>query len=169
MEKELVYLWTYPKKPGLFSKIIKWRIKSNYSHVAIATYIGTLEDYRIYQASSGDINTVLLQNFKKHNNLVKSCKVGMTREEWKKAVVYMERQTGKRYSIFGAIASTFKFLRDKGIGDNDDQAFICSEYAYRTHAQIDSEFDENADYIEPKQFEEILSKKHKIEEGFNGE
>jgi hypothetical protein len=158
--KEVIYLWTYPKKPSIFSKIIKWRIKADYSHVCIATYIKTLEDFRIYQASHGDVNTVLYQNFKKHNHIVKSCRVQISIDDWKKTVRYMEKQTGKKYSIIGAIASTFKFFRERKIGDNDDKAFICSEYAYRTHAQYKMCHNENADYIEPKQFENIMRKEN---------
>lgn len=154
--KEIIYIWTYPKKPSIFSKLIRWRIGADYSHVAIAVWIRTLGDFRIYQASRGDINTVLYSNFKKHNRIKKSCRVQISKDDWVKTIRYMEQQTGKKYSILGALAATVKFLRNKGIGDNDDKAFICSEYAYRTHAQYKSGHDANADYIEPAQFEKIL-------------
>lgn len=159
MTREVIYLWTFPKYPTIASRSIRWRLGTPYSHVAIAVYIRRLDDYRVYQASNGDINTVLLENFLKHNHVIKSCTDSMNEESYTKTIRYMERQTGKKYGVMTALAATFEFARKMGIGNDDDTRFICSEYAFRTRQQYKElcpKHNVDSDYVEPKMLEEIM-------------
>jgi hypothetical protein len=156
-ERGFLYLWTYPKKPSITSRLIRHRLGTPYSHVAVATYIKTVDDYRVYQASHGDVNSVLLKNFLKYNDVIFSCEFSHPKELFVEKIKFLEQQTGKKYSVWGALASTFSWLRKKKVGDDGDESFICSEYAYRAYVT-----GEASDYVEPELFMSILKKDERI-------
>ena len=164
-EKEIVYLFTKPKawfKP--FSWLIKWRIGRPYSHVAVAVYLKAIGDYKVYQASNGDVNTVMLQNFVKYTDVVYSVSKKMEKTPWLNAVRYMEMQTGKKYNLLGALASTLGWARKLNIGNDGDKSFFCSEYAYQAF-QIASGNNDNldSDYIDPADFELLIIDNYDLE------
>ena len=171
--REMVYLWTYPKKPNLLSRLIRRRIKATYSHVAIAVYVPPIDEYRVYQASHGDVNCILLRNFVKRNHIMFSCEVQYEKATWYTKLKYLEHQTGKKYSIWGAVAATVPLFKRLGMGDNDDMSFICSELAYRTYVEGEdhqgcSHDDLNADYVEPREYEKLMRDEgHSIQPQFS--
>ena len=152
--------FTTPKKFKLPSEIIKLRLGTNYSHVCIGVEIKKIGMTRIYQASHGDVNTVCLENFLKKNKVLKKCTIEMEEDDYFRMIKYMERQTGKSYSEWGAIAATFKFLRKIGLGKDGDNQFICSELVYRALQEggmdLNTPNRTHADYIDPKVFEKAL-------------
>ena len=145
--REVIYLFSDKKKKMIFPSLIKWRIGINYSHVAM------LVEGKIFQASLGGVNTMSFTDFKADNHIIMSAKTHLS----DKAYSYMRAQLGKRYSVLGALAATFRLLRWLRLGDNGDRTYICSEYAYRTHSQ-DHQHSVNSDYVDPADFERLLEK-----------
>jgi hypothetical protein len=130
--------------------------------------MGTIEEpefnfSRVYQASRGDINTIKFSNFFAKCRLIKKCVVEMTEEQYERAVIYLEEQTGKGYGEWTALAATFKLLRKLGIGKNGDSEFICSEYMARMmEVAFHEDFSgrrKHTDYVDPLEFEKILTEK----------
>lgn len=163
----VVYLFTYPKFPQLASKLIRWRLKTDYSHVCIAIYVPPLKMYRVYQASHGSVHIVSLENFLKYNNVIKSVSTSSIRHHYFNALKWIEQQTGKKYGIWTALASTFKIARRFKIGDNDDSKFICSELAYGCYTRQKNKKELlNADYVDPKDFEKLIyDNGHNVQKG----
>lgn len=152
----MIFLFTYPKKPKFFSWLIKFRLRTKYSHVAISSNLTN----SVYQASHGIVHKLDMVDFLRSNNVIFAKEMPMSSEEINRGLLFLEKQIGKLYSVFGALASTYKILRIFGIGKNGDKRFICSELAHRaleeslqkdlSHAKI------NDDYVDPKLFEQIL-------------
>lgn len=161
-DRYITLLFTYPKKFKIASWIIKSRLKTNYSHVCGVVTTGPIGLFDVYQASHGDVNNVDLCEFLKKNNVIKSCRIKIDKEDYYKIIRYLKKQRGKDYSEAGAIASTYPFLRKLGIGKNGDNGFMCSEYIARGLEQVDkfdySQYRKHIDYVDPKVFEMILER-----------
>lgn len=153
-------LFTTPVDFRIPSEIIKWRLNTEYSHVAIATYSKPFKEYDVYQASHGFVHSGQLPNFLIKNKIVKEYSFNVSSEENLKVIGYLKSKTFHTYSELGAIASTFKYLRSLGIGQDGDEEFICSEYACRAIEQIRGlnyqKYRVATDYVDPKIFEKIL-------------
>lgn len=155
--RKIHYLFSFPKDPQVASRVIKWRLKTDYSHVCMAVEVPELNTYRVYQASHGWVNTVSLDSFTKKNHIIKSCSIVSENSFFLKALGWMERQTGKRYGIWTALAMTFELGRKLRIGDDDDAKFVCSELAYQCYLrQTNRKTNLNPDYVDPYDFEELL-------------
>lgn len=153
-------MFTTPADFKLPSEIIKWRLGTEYSHVAIATYSKFFDAWEVYQASHGFVHSGQLPNFLKINKVVKQYRFSVTSEENKKVISYLKSKTFLGYSEWGALASTVPCLRSVGMGNDGDAEFICSEYVCRAIEQIRgldySKHRSSADYVDPKIFERIL-------------
>lgn len=153
-------LFTTPKDFKIPSEIIKWRLGTKYSHVAVATYSGVFKEYDVYEASHGFVHSGSLNNFLLFNDVIKEFSFDLTSEENLKVIGYLKSKTFLRYSVWGAIAATIKPLRNAGLGEDGDAQFICSEYACRAIEQIRDLnyklYRNSADYVDPKLFERIL-------------
>jgi hypothetical protein len=158
--KNVKILFSTPKKFNLFSWIIKKRINSEYSHVAIAVYIQTINFWDVYEASHGDVHIISMDKFLAQNKVVKAYQLFVPKDNWNKGIIYLKNQLTKKYSVIGAIASTISWLRKHKFGDDDDKKFICSEYASRYIEEtgiLNYAYDRaNNDYITPKQFERAI-------------
>jgi hypothetical protein len=169
----LTLLFTYPKHPKITSKIIKWRLKTKYSHVAGVVSTGPIGLYDVYQASGGNVHGLDLCEFLNKNKVIKTCRISFDdKEDYYALIRYLKRQRGKDYSIWAAIASTFPLMRKLGIGLDGDNKFICSEYMARALEET-KDFDygehrKNADYVDPEIFEQMLiDLDHTIYEGLH--
>jgi hypothetical protein len=161
-KRVLTLLFTYPKKAYLPSKIIKARLGTDYSHVCGVVFTGPIGLFDLYEASHGNVHDIDLGEFLKKNKVIKTCRLTVDKEDLYKVIRYLKKQRGKDYSEWGAIASTVPFLRALGLGNNNDQSFMCSEYMARALEQIDaidySGIRCDADYVDPKSFERALQK-----------
>lgn len=164
-KRYLTLLFTFPKDPAITSRIIRWRLGTDYSHVCGVVTTGPIGLFDVYQASSGDVNDIDLENFLKKNHVIKTCRIAFEdAETYYTLIRYLKKQRGKGYSEWGAIASTFPTLRKLGFGNDGDNEFICSEYMARGLEETGmlSEDDYklgrgSADYVDPKFFEIMLN------------
>ena len=138
---------------SIFSRIIKWRLKTDFSHVMAVVPLERMGIARVYQASHGSVNTIELRNFLMKSKVTKKISIKVEIEKFKKLIYFLEMQTGKDYSEMGAIASTFKLLRDMGLASNGEEKFFCSEYIASAleYAGI-FDFKRALDYVDPKTF-----------------
>lgn len=159
-ERFITLLFTYPKDFRPVSWVIKTRLKTDYSHVCAVVSTGPIGLFDVYQASHGSVHGLDLCEFLKKNNVIKSCRIRVDKEDYYKIIRYLKKQRGKKYSEAAAVASTFPCLRALGIGRDGDDEFICSEYIVRALEQVDAfnygEYRDHADYVDPKVFEKVL-------------
>jgi len=169
----LTLLFTYPKDPAITSKLITCRLGTKYSHVCGVVSTGPIGLFDVYEASHGNVHGLDLTEFLKKNKVIKTCRVVIENKDDYYAIIrYLKKQRGKSYSEWGALASTFKCLRNMGLGKDGDDQFICSEYMARAMEQFEdmdySDYRSSADYVDPKIFEKILEDHgHKIYDGLN--
>lgn len=153
-------LFTTPKKFNLFSWIIRKRLNTKYSHVAICVYLRSIEFWDVYEASHGNVHIISLERFKESNTILKEFNFNIDKEQFKSGIIFLKKQLQKKYSVLGAIICTIPFLRKLGISDDNDKKFICSELASRfvEEAKIIeyNKIGSNSDYITPKQFEDAI-------------
>lgn len=149
---------TTKKGWSLKSELIKWRMKVLYSHACVILKDEALEMYDVYQASHGQVHEIGLDIFKEINDLVKVYHLEMNEEQYKRGLIWLKKQRGKKYSFLGLIACTIPFMKKLGIGRDGDKEFICSEYALRyVEVSYDVEIrNKNEDYVTPAQLENIL-------------
>lgn len=163
MEKKysVEFLFTYPKKFKIVAWIIKTRIGREYDHVAVRVDTGPIGLYDIYQASHGSVNIIENENFQRENNILKTVKLEGDREAMLRVLRFLKKQTGKTYSVWGAIACTVRPLRMIGLGKDGDKSFICSEYGMRALEEFVGKklyTGLDADYVDPEDFELFLEK-----------
>lgn len=164
MTRYFTLLFTFPKKPSIISRLIAWRLKTKFSHVCGVVGTGPIGLFDLYEASNGNVHDVDLENFLSKNKVIKTCRVAIEdKEELYKIIRYMKKQRGKDYSEWGALASTFPFLRAIGVGKDGDHEFICSEYMVRALEQAnildESDYKDgrgSTDYVDPRYFEKML-------------
>lgn len=154
-------MFTYPRKWRFFSWIISKRLKTNYSHVAIAVYVKPTDQWRVYQASHGSVHCIGKERFFKKNKLVIGKDISLDRNDFFKMIGFLDNQLGVGYSEIGAIASTIPYLRRLRWGVSGDNSFICSELAARAFEvgmNVDfSLYRKHVDHIDPKTLEDFLN------------
>lgn len=159
-DRYLTLLFTYPKKFRPASLVIKSRLGTDYSHVCAVVSTGPIGLFDVYQASHGNVHGLDLCEFLKKNNVIKTCRIKADKEGYYKIIRYLKKQRGKDYNEWAAIASTVPILRAMGIGEDGDNAFICSEYTARALEQVDAfeygKYRDHVDYVDPKIFEKVL-------------
>lgn len=163
MDKKLVeFIFTYPKSFKIAAWIIKMRLGTSYSHVAIKVRDSETSLNEIYQASHGMVHSIEEENFRNENHILKSFELYGDRESMIRLLTFLKKQEGKSYSELGAIACTIKPLRMIGIGQDGDREFICSEYGARALEEFVGKklnfFSLKTDYVDPEDFELFLEK-----------
>jgi hypothetical protein len=153
---------TTKKKWKWNSELIKWRLGTTYSHACVILHDETLDLHDVYQASHGQVHSIDLEVFKEENDLVKVYHFDLDPDQFRRAHTWLKKQRGRKYSVIGAIASTFSFLRKLGLGKDGDREFICSEYAFRFlevafGTEIRAQGRKNDDYVDPLILEGVLA------------
>lgn len=156
------FIFTYPKTFKIAAWIIKKRLGTNYSHVAVKVRDLETDLHEIYQASHGMVHSIEHDNFVAQNHILRSFKINADEFAMIRLLTFLKKQEGKSYSEFGAIACTVKLFRDIGIGQDGDKEFICSEYGMRALEELVGKklnvFGLKSDYVDPEDFELFLEK-----------
>jgi hypothetical protein len=155
-------VFTYPTKwfrP--FAWIIKMRLKTTYSHVAIIVTDPLTEVDEVFQADSRGVGPEELSNFLTHAKIIKTKELELSDSEFKKMMIFIRKNQGRGYSEAGAIAATIPLLRSIGIGMDGDHEFICSEFVVRSLQATGGRLDFRSvrrpfDFVDPLLFERIL-------------
>lgn len=155
-------IFTYPTKwfrP--FAWIIKARLGTSYSHVAIVAedpFTGVPE---VHQSTAKNVGPMSLEYFRTKNKLIKQRELELNEVEFKKMMTFIRKNQGKGYSEAAAIAATIPILRSLMIGKDGDHEFICSEFVVRCLQSTEGRMDfghlrRAVDYVDPLVFEGIL-------------
>jgi hypothetical protein len=155
-------IFTYPTKwfrP--FAWIIKLRLGTSYSHVAIVAEDPFTGIPEVHQSTTANVAPMELSFFRKKNKLIKEKELSLSEVEFRNMMTFIRKNQGKGYSEAAAIASTIPLLRSLMIGKDGDHEFICSEFVVRslqaTGGRLDfSHLRREIDYVDPLVFERIL-------------
>ena len=155
-------IFTYPTywfRP--FAWIIKKRLGTSYSHVAIVAEDPLTQVLEVHQSTAKNVGPMSLEFFRTKNRLIKQRTLELSETEFKKMMTFIRKNQGKGYSEAAAIASTFPLLRSLMIGKDGDHEFICSEFVVRALQSAGERLDfghlrRAVDYVDPLVFERIL-------------
>jgi hypothetical protein len=164
-------IFTRSRNPfKLTSRIISWRIKRPYSHVAIVFFSPWLGIDLVIQASHGMVHIIPLKQMSRSNIVVKKFDLTMDQDQIARGIKWAVNMCGSGYSEMAAIASTFELMRNMGFGQNGDIEFICSEFSARFLEEAlgyDLEHMRSSeDYIDPALLEDMLTKMVEIARGY---
>jgi hypothetical protein len=153
---KLKLYFSRPKKLNIASRIIMWRLKTDYSHVAIEVPTGPIGVLDIYQASHGTVHSLWAKHWLEDNQVIDEVIVNVETEKFFEIVRYLKKQRQKRYGFWTALASTFPFFRKLLVGKDNETHFICSELLAKALDGV-IKFDTiDLDYITPKQLRSLL-------------
>ena len=124
--KEVSLLFSRPKKDNLISKLIRWALKTPYSHVAVEILIDSLNENIVYEAALSGIICMSKKQWEKKNITVYEREFRYPEAEYKKIQKYCIKQLGKPYGFRNLWAI---IRRNQDVRDGNE-SFICSELAY---------------------------------------
>ena len=155
-------IFTKSRNPlKLTSRLISWRIRRPYSHVAIVFFSPWLGLDLVIQASHGMVHCIPLEHMNRDNVVVKKFDLCLTQEQIARGIRWAVRMCGCGYSELGAIAATIPLFRALGVGLDGDDEFICSEFAARfmeeTMGQPLNHMRGDDDYIDPALLEDLIA------------
>lgn len=156
---KVTFVFTTPKKFSLGSWVIKKRLGTKYSHVAITVHDEFTDTCDTYQAARGFVHCINSLIFLQTHSIVNYWRIELNPIEASRGLKFLKQQTGKQYGVLTALVCTFKTLRKLKIGNDDDKRFICSELALRFLEEakgLDYSYCKDDDYVDPFDFENIL-------------
>jgi hypothetical protein len=156
-------IFTYPTKwfrP--FAWIIKMRLGTSYSHVALMAKDSFTGIYEVHQATGNNVAPMELSYFLNYAKIIKTVELELSESEFHKMMTFIRTNQGKGYSQAAALASTIPLLRSLMIGKDGDHEFICSEFVVRCLQAAGQRMDfshlrRSVDYVDPLVFERILN------------
>lgn len=154
---------TKNSKGAIFSKIIMWYQKSEYSHCAVEFKLDKLDLDVIYHSSlSSGVNFYNKDLFLEKNQLVKTYKLSIPDESYNSIMKELIKNCGKKYAILQNIGIVFvNFLQNMGIMLNNPftSGQNCSELVFLVLLEIYPNISDkyNRNTIRPDHIEEILN------------
>lgn len=109
------------------SKIIRWWLGTDYSHVYARWELKTQQRDIIYQASHGMVHYASLENFLRNNIVVKEFKLNLTDEQFEKFSRKCIDLAGEKYSKLELLQIFIRDLSGGKIMFPDQPGYICSE------------------------------------------
>jgi len=109
------------------SKAIQWWMKTDYSHVYARWYLTSQEREIVYQASHGMVHFQSLENFTRHNSVVKEFTLDITEEQFKAFSRKCIDLAGEKYSKIELVQIFLSDISNGKIHFEDQPGYICSE------------------------------------------
>lgn len=139
-------IWTYPKKPNVFSKLTKWFLGRNYDHVAMIFYNSNNLPIVFETSAKHGTRTIDLDSFVEEKMILKAHKVKLLSSD-QRLYGFIDGMLGKPYSyilqpltaLMYRLGLPFRFF-------NGNAKSWCSEtiaqvLSYYCAIQFDKKFD----------------------------
>ena len=137
---------------NLFSSVIKFLLKTPYSHAYIKFYDERIDRTLVYQASGLTVNLMNIETFNSDENVFKEYTIEIPEDIYYKSLTFCYDQLGKPYdmkmivNIFFYILFSIKLFRGDGT-----KAYVCSElvgYVLKMIGILPAEY--NLDFYTPR-------------------
>ena len=128
--KQIIVGFSKPTKKKCGAELIKWWLKEDYSHVILSWTDDQNRDI-VWHAAHGSTHLMLLENFNKVNNLVKTYKLDLTTEEYNKLRDFCYQYAGTPYAFMDLLHIViYDICKNNNINfiPENENGFICSEY-----------------------------------------
>lgn len=170
--KKIIVGFSHATSPwAIGSTIIAESEKRDYSHCYIRILDPETGIQMVYQASHGYVNTMTFQSFKTANIVVKEYILNPSDKAYLDMVFFCKSYLGAEYSKMQLIFITIKKLLHIQLNiNNNNKAFICSEFAAKVCQCDNIKFDADLDYETPSNLDKVLqdNKINCIQGEYNG-
>lgn len=154
----------FSKAKGIkpLSWLIRCILREEFSHVYILVENSYTQLNEVYQASKGQVNTLLYSSFLNTNEVVREFHLTMEQDKKKSLIIWLKNQLGKDYSLLYLVLVGLKCLKIPffKVKKDGESAYICSELAYRvlkSNAILDGKvINCNEDLISPKDMYQLM-------------
>jgi hypothetical protein len=109
------------------SKLIRWWIGAEYSHVYAVWHLSDQEREIVYQASHGSVNMISHPNFVKNNDVVKEFELELSCKQFKKFSQKCIDLAGEPYSKLQLLQIFLSDVSGGRLQFKDQRGYICSE------------------------------------------
>ena len=109
------------------SEAIQWWMGTDYSHVYVRWHLTTQDKEVVYHAASGMVHFVSLDNFTKHNTIVREFDLYLTDDQFKKFSARCIDLAGEKYSYIELLQIFLSDVSGGKIRLKDQPGYICSE------------------------------------------
>lgn len=140
------------------SKLIRWWIGTEYSHVYAVWNLSQQDRDILYQASHGDVNLISYDNFKRKNVVVKEFELQFSDEQFRKFSTKCIDLAGQPYSKLQLLQIFLSDISKSRLSFRDQRGYICSELmAEMLEDFFGAKFDKPRHLITPRDIVEYLS------------
>lgn len=159
MSKRIYIGLSVPKKENIFSRIIKFVLKTNYSH----TYVRWETKWgfdSVYEASGTSVKFVGGDIWHSKNKVLKEWPLDLDDDKYySKFLPYILSISGLNYDFFQILGILFYLYCPKIKPKKDKSKMVCSEVIYYILTEIfDKKWDIDPDVVTPKNIEKYLDK-----------
>ena len=121
----------------IFSWVIRWVDKTEYSHVYLKFNSEFLKETLLYEAANGYVNFRSLELWNEKNKVVTEFEINMSDEQMQVLLKWCVRNSGKPYSVKQLVGIGWNYVRKafnyppKNIFKNEEDGIVCSEVLAR--------------------------------------
>lgn len=138
------------------SKLIRWWIDADYSHVYTKWYLSDQDREIVYHASHGMVHFKEYENFKNDNEIVVEIEIELTCEQFKKFSSKCIDIAGQDYSSLELLQILLCDITDGRIHTQDQKGYICSELMAELLEDLGYKFSKPKYLLTPKDIIEKL-------------
>lgn len=161
--RTVVVGFSYSKKRfALFSQLIRWWDRTNYSHVYFQFESPKYNVQLIYQASSVMLNYMAKPVFQEKNEIIKEFEIEITDDQYFSLMKSCMLSSGRDYStlqIIGIVISDILKLKNNPFPSKNE--FVCSEWVAMQLVALGYEFEKSLDLVKPSDVYKVLESHEK--------
>lgn len=141
------------------SKLIRWWIGANYSHVYARWYLSTQDREIVYHAAHGMVHFKPFSKFIQENDIVEEFKIELTDEQFAKFSAKCIDLSGEKYSKLQLLQIVLCDISSGRIAAQDQKGYICSELMAELLEDLGYKFIKPRYLVTPKDIIEKLKEK----------
>lgn len=155
MNLKIVFTKPKNKKFPIFSWLIRFILKTEYSHCAFILQNKTLGEQIICE-SVGIIGVRIISPliWAKNNEVVYCCNIELSKRQYLQAFRFFIRNSGKSYGYLQNLFIMLKIPYSKNYRDNN---YNCSEFVATLLTKFGVNFNKNLNEITPRDLYEVLN------------
>jgi hypothetical protein len=142
------------------SKVIRWWMNTDYSHVFASWHLSSQERTIVYHAAHGMVHFKEFNNFKQENEVVQEIEIELTEEQFKAFSQQCIDLAGQPYSKLELLQIFISDLTNGKVSFQDQHGFICSELMAELLIDLGYKFNKESFLINPKDIMDNLEKAH---------
>lgn len=138
------------------SKLIRWWLDTDYSHVYFKWHLTTQNTEIVYQASHGLVHFISYENFIKKNSVIREFEIELTEKQFKDFSKKCINLAGQKYATLELLQIVLVDMTNGKFVTQDQSGYICSELVGEFLNYIGFTFNKPKFLLTPKDIIETL-------------